>query len=241
MLAVVLVFAAVWVLPGSSRQPLRRIQPMRPPEVGRSDRGPWIENRSARTTTCVVAAVAVCWTLGGARAGAAGVALGLALSWWLGRLESPSAARAREQVERDLPLAADLMAACVEAGRPVDASLRVVAQAVGGELGRRFLAVTSRLELGADAATEWDRVAADPLLTPLGRAMRRTAASGAAPVDALLRLSDDQRRKQRSRSQARARSCGVKAAGPLALCFLPAFMLIGVVPTIAGAVTHLLS
>ncbi len=31
----------------------------------------------------------------------------------------------------------------------------------------------------------------------------------------------------------------MKAAGPLAACFLPAFMLIGVVPTIAGAFSNL--
>ena len=32
----------------------------------------------------------------------------------------------------------------------------------------------------------------------------------------------------------RARTVGVKAAGPLAACSSPAFMLIGVLPTIAG-------
>ncbi len=240
MLAVVLVFTAVWVLHGSNREPLRRVSPVRPTKVSRPSRGPWVENRSTRTLACMAASVTVCWVVGGALLGLIGIGVGAAVSWWLGRLESPSAARAREQIERDLPLAVDLLAACVEAGRPADRSLHVVAQAVGGELGRRFEAITSRLELGADAATEWGRVAADPLLMPLGRAMRRTAATGAAPVDGLLRLSDDQRRRHRARSQARARSCGVKAAGPLALCFLPAFMLIGVVPTIAGAVSHLL-
>ncbi|MPZ96075.1 MAG: type II secretion system protein, partial [Propionibacteriales bacterium] len=31
------------------------------------------------------------------------------------------------------------------------------------------------------------------------------------------------------------RSVGVRAAAPLGLCFLPAFVLIGIVPAIAGA------
>jgi tight adherence protein B len=38
----------------------------------------------------------------------------------------------------------------------------------------------------------------------------------------------------------RARQVGVLAAGPLGLCFLPAFMLIGVVPTVVGTFTDLI-
>ena len=67
----------------------------------------------------------------------------------------------------------------------------------------------------------------------------RTAESGAPLVEGLSRLAADRRRERRTQTQLRARSVGVKAAGPLAACFLPAFMLIGVVPTIAGAFSNL--
>jgi hypothetical protein len=39
--------------------------------------------------------------------------------------------------------------------------------------------------------------------------------------------------------QKRARTVGVRAAGPLGLCFLPAFMLVGIVPTVVGGFAHL--
>ena len=44
----------------------------------------------------------------------------------------------------------------------------------------------------------------------------------------------------RSEAEARARTVGVRAAAPLGLCLLPAFVLVGVVPLVAGTVASLL-
>lgn len=199
-----------------------------------------VEDARHRAVVCVVASGAVGWLVVGPSLSAIGaVPAGLGLSWWLGRLESPSSTRAREEISRDLPVAVDLLAACALVGRPPDQSLAVVARAVGGEVGARLDAVTSRLALGADPRVEWKRVMTDPQLAPLARTMLRTLESGAPLVEGLTRLAADRRRERRASVQARARTVGVKAAGPLAVCFLPAFMLIGVVPTIAGAFTHL--
>ncbi len=164
---------------------------------------------------------------------------GWGLSWWLGRLEPPSVTRDRELTARDLPVAVDLLAACAYVGRPPEQSLAIVASAVGGPLGARLEAVTARLALGADPHGEWQRVAVDEELAPLARAMLRSLESGAPLVDGLTRLAADRRRERRTQVEMRARTVGVKSAGPLAACFLPAFMLVGVVPTIAGAFTHL--
>jgi Flp pilus assembly protein TadB len=188
---------------------------------------------------CVLAAVALGWLVGGTPLAVAGVVAGLALSWWTGRLETPSMTRAKAEIARDLPLAADLLAACATAGRPVDDALRVVSRAVGGALGDRLDAIVARLSLGADPLTEWRRTADDPQLATLGRTMARTIESGAPLVESLTRLAEDRRRERRTQTQLRARNVGVKAAGPLAACFLPAFMLIGVIPTIAGGFRNL--
>ena len=175
------------------------------------------------------------WTAFGGRR----LLAGCALSWWISRLESPSQAREREEIARDLPLAADLLAACVQVGRPVDDGLRLVSRAVGGALGSRLDTLTARLALGSDPLSEWRRATTDGQLGVLARTMVRTLESGAPIGDALTRLAEDRRRERRTQTQLRARNVGVKAAGPLAACFLPAFMLIGIVPTIAGAFTHL--
>jgi Flp pilus assembly protein TadB len=238
-------FAAVWSAgPGSVGHLARRRltgtgtapHSSRP---GSSSRPSPVENTWLRSVLCVVACIACGWMLGGRVLGIAGVPAGMALSWWIGGLESPAAIRAKAEIGRDLPLAADLLAACARAGRPVDESLRIVASAVGGTLAARLDPIVARLALGADPQAQWRLVAADPQLATLGRAMARTLESGAPLADALTRLAEDARRERRTQTQLLARSVGVKAAGPLALCFLPAFMVIGVIPTIAGAFSNL--
>ncbi|MGH3447305.1 MAG: type II secretion system F family protein, partial [Nocardioidaceae bacterium] len=104
---------------------------------------------------CLAASVGVGWVLFGPIYAVAGLPVGLALSVWIGRMEPPSVARAREEVSRDLPLAVDLMAACAVVGRPPEQSLQVVSTAVGGALAARLDGMSARLLLGADPATEW--------------------------------------------------------------------------------------
>jgi len=169
----------------------------------------------------------------------AGIPLGLGFSWWVGTLEAPGIVRARDQVARDLPVAVDLLAACAFVGRPPDQALTIVSRAIGGPLGARLDEVNARLALGADPYAEWTRVSRDSQLASLARTMLRTLESGAPLVDGLTRLAGDRRRERRTHVQMRARTVGVRAAGPLAACFLPAFMLIGVVPTIASGFTRL--
>jgi pilus assembly protein TadC len=90
--------------------------------------------------------------------------------------------------------------------------------------------------IGDDPAAGWATMVERPELTPLARTMARAMVSG-APVSATLRrLAEDQRRDRRWANERRARSVGVRAAAPLAACFLPAFLVVGVVPTVVGAV-----
>jgi Flp pilus assembly protein TadB len=226
-----------WTFAGPERGNAR-VGAMLRPEQLREPRRSLVDSPWPRGCLCAVSTAFLCWVIIGPVAAVAGVAAGLALSVWVGRLESPAAALAREQVERDLPLAVDLLAACATAGRPPEESLAVVRRAVGGALGARLGEISARLALGADPATEWTRCARDPQLSGLARAMQRSAESGAPLAEGLARLAEDHRRDRRTRNQMRARNVGVKAAAPLAACFLPAFMLVGVVPTVAGSFQH---
>lgn len=199
----------------------------------------FVEDPRRRAALCAVTGGVVGWAAVGVLAALAGLLAGLAVSRWLGRLEPPSVARDRARVERDLPLVADLLAACAEVGLPVQSAVAPIGRAVGGPVGVSLLDVSARLELGADPLHVWSRVGDDPAFGALGRAMLRAHRSGAPVVDVLSRVSADRRRDLRTRSQATARAVGVKVAAPLAACFLPAFMLIGVVPTIVGGLSHL--
>jgi hypothetical protein len=53
-------------------------------------------------------------------------------------------------------------------------------------------------------------------------------------------VADDQRRRRRWSAEAAARRAGVHAVGPLVLCFLPAFVLLGVVPVVLSIAAEVL-
>ncbi|MEV0594383.1 type II secretion system F family protein [Nonomuraea cavernae] len=152
----------------------------------------------------------------------------------LHRRDDPADQQTRRRISADLPFAADLMAACLLAGQPVSAAIESAASAVEGPLGERLSWVSSQLRLGADPEPTWAHLARDPATGSLARAMSRAAQSGAPVADVLTRLADDARDAAHAASVAAARSVGVKAVAPLGLCFLPAFVLLGIIPVIAG-------
>ncbi len=94
--------------------------------------------------------------------------------------------------------------------------------------------LAARLALGVPAATVWADLAADPDLAPLGRTMARAHDTGAPVVAAVERLADELAAAGRADVEDRARAVGVRAAVPLGLCLLPAFVLVGIVPLVAG-------
>jgi Flp pilus assembly protein TadB len=163
-----------------------------------------------------------------------GAGAGVAAHRWVSRAESSADRRRYEQLTRDLPHAVDLLVACLAVGRPPAAALSVVASALRGPLAQELRAVASQLDMGADAPAVWQRLSRNPALAPVGRAFARATRSGSSVTAALSGCADDLRRRGRADAQARARSTGVKAAGPLGACFLPAFVLIGIVPTVAS-------
>ncbi len=71
--------------------------------------------------------------------------------------------------------------------------------------------------------------------------MVRAIESGASVSDALQRLAEDLHASARLEAETKARAVGVRAAAPLGLCLLPAFVLIGVVPLVGSAVAALLA
>ena len=153
-------------------------------------------------------------------------------------------ARGQRAIERhqarlaaDLPRAADLLAGCLDAGAAPSAALAAVAAAVGGpvgsELGRYASVLAAGGEVGVPAATA---SGPDRLMTAVSRA----AATGAPLAAAMRELAADERERARWAATERARVAGVRAVGPLAACFLPAFVLVGVVPVVAGVAGSLL-
>lgn len=153
----------------------------------------------------------------------------------VGRLESSQERARRESIQHDLPFALDLMVAALEAGQSNASALALVGGAVGGPIGAELSGIAAKLDLGGETTLVWEAVGADPTLAPLGRAFARSVRSGASATRVLRRAADEARQSRRAQSEERARSVGVKTAAPLGLCFLPAFVLIGVVPMVVSA------
>jgi Flp pilus assembly protein TadB len=183
----------------------------------------------------VVVAAAGGWSMSG---GVVGVAVGAtcaAIVWVaVGRSEDPAVVRHREELRADLPTGVDLLAACLDAGAAPESALVSVSRALGGAVGREFRAIHHRLEVGVDPGQVWRAVAAHPQLGPLGRAVGRAHTTGASVGEAVHRLARELRDRVRADVETRARTIEVKAAAPLGLCLLPAFVLLGVVPMVAG-------
>lgn len=173
-----------------------------------------------------------------------GLAAGLvctAVVWRvLSRMEPAAVRRRRERLERALPHAVDLIAASLAVGSSPTTAIQLVAEAVDPPMRDELAAVTSRLALGVDPVRVWSEVGRHPQLGPLGRRLVRAIDTGSSVSEAMHRLAEDLRRDTRADAEARARAVGVKAAAPLGLCLLPAFILVGVVPLVAGSVAMLL-
>jgi Flp pilus assembly protein TadB len=222
---------AALLLPGDRELPARVGG-----SVGRPERRPVPVLRV--TATVAVGCGALFFVGGPVGAVLAGVAA--AVCWWLtGRMEPAAVRRRRERLAASVPHAVDLMAACLTVGLSPDAALDQVTAAVDPPLREELAAVAARLRLGVDPATVWRDLAAHPQLGGLGRTVSRAVDSGASVADAMQRLADDLRRQHRATTETRARAVGVQAALPLGVCLLPAFVLVGVVPLVAGSVSVL--
>jgi Flp pilus assembly protein TadB len=177
--------------------------------------------------------------------GATGLVLGAALAalvwWWTGRAEPAGVRRARERARAELPHLVLLFGAALGAGAAPGPALEMVCRAFPGAAAARLGPVTARLALGADPALVWADLGADPDLGPLGRCLARAQATGAPVAEAVTQLGRELATERRALSQDRARTVGVRAALPLGGCLLPAFLLLGVVPVVAGLAGRLLA
>jgi Flp pilus assembly protein TadB len=177
--------------------------------------------------------------LQGPAAPAVGVAAAVGTWVAVGRAEPADVRRRRAEVRRDLPHVVDLFAATLRGGAAPGDGVAVVSAALPGAAADRLGTVAARLSLGLDPVQVWDGLAEDPDLGRLGRALARAQASGAPVVTAVERLADDLARSARAETEERARAVGVKAALPLGLCLLPAFLLVGIVPLVVALLSAL--
>jgi pilus assembly protein TadC len=77
------------------------------------------------------------------------------------------------------------------------------------------------------------------LLAQVARTTVRTTQTGAAAADELRRVAARLRGRRRADVQQRVHRASVWVVVPLGLCFLPAFVLVAVVPVVIGLLSSL--
>ncbi|WP_307842728.1 type II secretion system F family protein [Streptomyces sp. RK75] len=172
--------------------------------------------------------------------GPVGWVMGGAAAWgtwrWLRRQADAEDARsaAERAAEAQLPLAAELMAACLTAGAGPERAAEAVGGSLGGTLGDRLARAATELRLGAEPALVWGRFAEWPWGVQFARCMERAGVAGVPAVESVTRLAAELRGGRARAASSRARRAAVLVTGPLGLCFLPAFLTVGVVPVLLG-------
>ncbi|MFI5769804.1 type II secretion system F family protein [Streptomyces sp. NPDC051658] len=144
------------------------------------------------------------------------------------------------EAARQLPLAADLLAACISAGAGPREAAEAVGESLGGPVGVRLARTAAEIRLGGEPAEAWGRFGEIPGAGALARCLDRAGSTGAPAAEPVARLAEAMRAERASAAVARAQRAGVAMTAPVGLCFLPAFLTVGVAPVVIGLATGLL-
>ncbi|MYU25842.1 hypothetical protein GTY84_29585 [Streptomyces sp. SID8352] len=175
--------------------------------------------------------------IGGVIGALAGAVVAGALWHW--RARHPPDRTAAEaalgaEAGRQLPLAADLLAACVAAGAGPVLAARAVGEALGGPVGEALARGAAEVRLGSEPGAAWSGLAVLPGAEPLARLLERADVSGLPAAGPAARLAAQVRADRSRATTTRARRAAVMVTAPVGLCFLPAFIAVGVLPVVIG-------
>lgn len=164
-----------------------------------------------------------------------GLALGLAAAVALARRSSDSAGRADASWGGAAPVVVALIAAAIRAGVPAPRAVGIAAATLDPAHAGGLVLVTERWRYGLSAL----EVDLDRPSRLIAQTIEHAQDSGAAPALALEHAVEDLTGEAALRAQEQARRVGVRAALPLGVCLLPAFLCLGVAPLVAALVSGL--
>ncbi len=187
---------------------------------------------NARIAVVAVAVAGLVWAAAGGVGGAvtgllAGAAVVLAARRLTGRGTTRTGAG-------DLAAAWDLLAVCLRAGLAVPVAVEAAAARLPGAAGETLRRTAGLLALGAGPEEAWAGTAAVPEMATFGRAAARSAATGAALGRTAATEAERLRAELADLAEARAQRAAVRITAPLGLCFLPAFLVLGIAPVVIG-------
>ena len=163
---------------------------------------------------------------------------------WVTVVPALAARRARAAHEArlvdQLPDVVDLLALTTVAGLPAGAAIVAIGDRPGGPLGMAMARAAGRLGRGASTAGALDALrAVGPAARPLVDALLQHDRYGTPLLPALERVAIEARARRRRHAEEAARRLPVVLLFPLVLTTFPAFVLLTVVPLLAGSLGSL--
>ena len=170
--------------------------------------------------------------------GGAGIALTVLGWWWMRRLLRSADPPLRTEVDPSVAL--ELIAGALESGLPLSRALAAVAAALpGGTDAEAMRAVASALAAGVPARLAVDALPAE--LDALGRSAVLAEETGADLARVLRSAARDARRGRARDAEVRAAELAVRLVLPTGAALLPAFVALGIVPTVISLLGGTLS
>jgi pilus assembly protein TadC len=171
----------------------------------------------------------------------------LALAWMfagaavlIAPRRSPAGRSSPQPAGDGLPLVLDLAAAGLRSGQPLSDAVALAAGAAATPLAMLLARVAALADLGATPEEAWSGLPRDGPLGELARVAVRSAESGARLAAGFERLAGEIRADRAGRAAARAHRAAVFSVAPLAACFLPSFVCLGVLPVVIGVARQVL-
>jgi Flp pilus assembly protein TadB len=166
-----------------------------------------------------------------------GLMCGIVVFRFFGKLESREERERNNALTAQMPMVCDLLAATLASGASLLDAVRAVGMSAGDPAAQTLNRVERALMLGTPGAQLWSTANAEPQFTRIAAAFQRSSESGAPLAELLSGVAVDERRVKRRAVEIAARGAGVRSILPLAACYLPAFILLGVVPVVASMAT----
>lgn len=235
--AMIMAAIAAWlVVPATART---RTQARKPPPAWLAPR-PGAPASHIRVLAGLVAACAVLIGVPWPFPAAAGlsVLVGTVMWWGSGRLESSGHRRMEQHRAAQLPEALLMLSSAMEAGLPLRSAVTTVAESLEGPCAEDLRRLASSLAAGVPDSRAWNDLASVEVWRDPAQDVSRAVDSGEGISELLsAHAAQLQVAAAEKTEKKKARKAGVDAIGPLVCCHLPAFfLLVGVVPIIAGMV-----
>lgn len=152
----------------------------------------------------------------------------------LGKVESGEYRQRRELLATQQPEILDLLAASLQAGSALRNATQEVARVAPEPSAGLLHQVDAHLQIGFQEAQAWESLRDDEIWGPASRDIARGAKTGEAMAETLLTHAELSRNARKNALTTKAKKVGVKSVGPMTCCFLPAFLMVGVVPMISS-------